>query len=57
MQKLWPTVGFEAAISSFPTTVTFDTCIMQDTNNSEGFTKFARHGQNQEKEEKLRLLN
>ena len=51
--KIWSTAGFEPATSGFPTTVTIDTFIMQDTNDS---ADSKHHGQFQEKE-KIRLLN
>ena len=47
---------FEPTTSGFPAEVTPDTCIMQYTNDSAD-TKSARHGQFQEKEKKLLLLN
>ena len=42
-------VGFEPATSGFQTTVTLDTCIIQDTNSAD--LDSARHGQFQEKGE------
>ena len=50
-KKIWPSAALEPAISGFPTTVTPDTCIEQDTNNSADLNS-ARHEQFQEKEKK-----
>ena len=42
-------IGIRTAISGLPTTVTPDSCIIQDTNSSADL-KAARNGQNQEME-------
>ena len=47
--KVMADIGIRTAISGFPTTVTPDTCVIQDTNNSADLNS-ARTGQNQEME-------
>ena len=48
VQKFWKTAGFEP----IAITVTPDTCIIQDNNDSADLNS-ARHGQFQEKEKKF----